>query len=197
MATQGLIADRRRPNGGMLGAPGCPMPLCCADRGTQKHHWAARRSIVTLVGAGVPDGPKQSAWRAAARSVRHAASEVPGSGSGMRGEPLRVSALAATLVPPLGSPYLRGGKGTLPLVVFLFGVQEPFLFPQEEREMGLEIRRPEFMSGQTDASRFFRKRESAPALPDIGRSRGALFKDRCPPQASFFILSLSQLRMSR
>ena len=49
--------------------------------------------------------------RAAAGSGRNSASEAPGSGSGMRGQEPRVSALAATTDLPLDSPFFARGKG--------------------------------------------------------------------------------------
>ena len=53
-----------------------------------------------------------SARRAAASCVVQFASEVPLSGSGMRGQQQRVFVIAATMVSPLDSPLLRGVKGT-------------------------------------------------------------------------------------
>ena len=57
--------------------------------------------------------------RAAGRGEVNPLSEVQLSVSGMRGSKPRLTALAATLVAPLGSPLLRGVQRTLPLVAFL------------------------------------------------------------------------------
>ena len=76
--------------------------------------------------------------RAAGRGGEKSRSEVRLSVSGMRGSKPRLSALAATPVPPLDSPPSSGVQRTLPLVAFL-EVQETF-FPQRER-MCLDLRR--------------------------------------------------------
>ena len=57
--------------------------------------------------------------RAAGWGGMKSRSEVPLSVSGMRGSRPRLTALAATLVPPLGSPPSSGVQRTLPLVAFL------------------------------------------------------------------------------
>ena len=57
--------------------------------------------------------------RAAGRCGVYSLSAVSLSGSEGRGQQPRVPAIAATLVPPLDSPILRGVKGKPPLVAFL------------------------------------------------------------------------------
>ena len=67
-------------------------PQCCLDRRPRAACWGGMKSL----------------------------SEVPLSVSGVRGSKPRLTALAATLVAPLGSPTLRGVQRTLPLVAFLW-----------------------------------------------------------------------------
>ncbi len=85
--------------------------------------------------------------RAAGRGGEKSRSEVRLSVSGMRGSKPRLTALAATPVPPLDSPPSSGVQRTLPLVAFL-EVQETF-FPQRER-MCLDLRR--FVPANTQLS---------------------------------------------
>ncbi len=75
------------------------------------------------VHAGSPRRPQRCLGhrpRAAYKSGAKSRTEVPLSVSGMRGSKPRLTALAATLVAPLGSPPLRGVQRTLPLVAFLW-----------------------------------------------------------------------------
>jgi len=85
--------------------------------------------------------------RAAGRGGEKSRSEVRLSVSGMRGSKPRLTALAATPVPPLDSPPSSGVQRTLPLVAFL-EVQDTF-FPQRER-MCLDLRR--FVPANTQLS---------------------------------------------
>ena len=75
------------------------------------------------VHAGLPRRPQCCLGhkpRAAAACVGKAPSEEPLSVSEMRAHRPRLTALAATLVPPLDSPLLCGVQRTLPLVAFLW-----------------------------------------------------------------------------
>ena len=107
------------------------------------------------VHAGLPRRPQCCLGhkpRAAGRGGEKSRSEVRLSVSGMRGSKPRLTALAATPVPPLDSPPLRGVQRTLPLVAFL-EVQETF-FPQRER-MCLDLRSFVTANTQTSGDKLF------------------------------------------
>ena len=92
------------------------------------------------VHAGLPRRPQCCLGhkpRAAAACVGKAPSEEPLSVSEMRAHRPRLTALAATLVAPLGSPSLRGVQRTLPLVAFLWSTRHiSFL---NRKEMCLDL----------------------------------------------------------
>ena len=92
------------------------------------------------VHAGSPRRPQRCLGhrpRAAYKSGAKSRTEVPLSVSGMRGSKPHLTALAATLVAPLGSPSLRGVQRTLPLVAFLWSTRHiSFL---NRKEMCLDL----------------------------------------------------------
>ena len=95
-----------------------------------------------IVHAGSPHRPQCCLGhkpRVACWGVVKSRSEVRLSGSEMRAHRPRLTALAATLVPPLDSPSLRGVQRTLPLVAFLWSTRT-VSFPNG-KEMGLDLRR--------------------------------------------------------
>ena len=103
-----------------------------------------------IVHAGSPHRPQCCLGhkpRAAGKGGVKSRSEGRLSGSETRAHRPRLTALAATLVAPLGSPLLRRVQRKPPLVAFL-EVQETF-FPQRER-MCLDLRR--FVPANTQLS---------------------------------------------
>ena len=86
-------------------------PQCCLERRPRAAGWGGKKSL----------------------------SEVPWSVSDMRAHRPRLTALAATLVPPVDSPPLRGVQRTLPLVAFLWSTRT--ISFRERKEMGLDLRR--------------------------------------------------------
>ena len=115
----------------------------------QKKRAPTRSTFVQLYGSASRSSehgtaPVQSlgrvkANRAACRSGVKSRSEVRLSVSGLRGSRPRLTALAATLASPLGSPTLRGVQRTLPLVAFLWSTRTVSF--RERKEMGLDLRR--------------------------------------------------------
>ena len=92
---------------------------------------------------------RAAAWvvnrRAAASCVVHSLSEVSGSGSGMRAQQPRETAIAATYVLHLGSPLLRGVQRTLPLVAFLWSLRT-ISFREQERNGSYFTQRNDYCS---------------------------------------------------
>ena len=119
--------------------------------------------------------PVQSLWRvkanrAACRSGVKSRSEVRLSVSGLRGSRPRLTALAATLASPLGSPTLRGVQRTLPLVAFLWSSRT--ISFRERKEMGLNLRRA--VPADTKPPGEQPMNYSRSFLPRASRSRGRI-----------------------
>ena len=110
---------RRLPNVGMPWAFQCSLSLCCTAHTVYFSRTGGSTRDCFACRGRRPRRPIISIQRAAARCGVQLQSAIPLSGSGRRGQQLRVLALAATSAAPFDSPPVRGVKGKPPLVAFL------------------------------------------------------------------------------
>ncbi len=131
--TQGRSAGRRRPNVGMPGTRGCPLPLWSTDRSAQKHHTAARRSTVTLAGSA---SPTIRTYCPASRGSKRASFPVRSTGERQRyaGVSSTCSCFSGDSGSSLGFPFSARGQGDTSPCPLSLKARKPF-FPREERKV--------------------------------------------------------------